>query len=152
MYFITYVDSQQNVLVVLVTIISVSQRILIKYTINCKTAQVKPLDVMANTICIPCCNAEHQVVSPMHINRLLYILLLFFETPQWWWWVQSKHGGDYRYVIKYILPKCIHWFTIYYQIITDLHSIKTQKIVWIKNENYHYTMKTDVKYSFFCAG
>jgi len=35
MYFITFVDSHQHVSVGLVTIIGVSQRILIKYTINC---------------------------------------------------------------------------------------------------------------------
>jgi len=75
---------------------------------------VKLSDVMANTIHIPQCNTEHEVVSPMQINSLLYILLVFFETLQWWWQVQPQHVGDYQYVIKYILPKCIHWFTIYY--------------------------------------
>lgn len=27
--------------------------------------------------------------------------------------VRSKHVGGYQYVMKYILPKCILWFTKY---------------------------------------
>jgi len=29
--------------------------------------------------------------------------------------MQLKHVGDQQYVIKYMLLKCSHWFTVYYK-------------------------------------
>jgi len=49
-----HIDNHQHVSVVLETIVRVSQRILIKYSINCLSAKVKALDVTANMIASPC--------------------------------------------------------------------------------------------------
>lgn len=47
-------DNHQQVSVVLATIIRVSQKILIKYTINRLSAKVKAFDVMVNMMGSPC--------------------------------------------------------------------------------------------------
>jgi len=51
-YNLFYTGNEKHV----ATFIRVSQRILIKYRINCQSAQVRTLGVMVNIICTPCFN------------------------------------------------------------------------------------------------
>jgi hypothetical protein len=52
------------------------------------------------------------------------IVYQYLWETQWLLWVQPKHVSDFQYVIKYILPKCIHWFTMYYNLMKGMGHIK----------------------------
>ena len=65
--------NHQHVLVITTTIIKVSQRIQMKYTINGWSAQVKPSDVMVNIVGAAFCNA---VLVYVLLKQVKFKLLL----------------------------------------------------------------------------
>jgi hypothetical protein len=83
-----------------------------------------PMHLVLLFVSTPYCNTtlvhillKHKVVLPVQISNVLYKILVSFDTPWWWSRVRPKHADGYHYVIKYILRKCILWFTVCYNLL-----------------------------------
>ena len=50
------------------------------------------------------------------MGPLSYMRSVDRNIIMWHMTVQPKHVGYLQYVTQYILPKCIHWFTVYYNL------------------------------------